>query len=260
MAGQHSPVVLDARARLADADAGRALWRDGHVPGALHADMNRDLAAPPSSVGGRHPLPDKAAFAGRIREWGVAPQRPVVVYDDTGGQIAAARAWWMLSWAGHPEVHILDGGWQAWQAAGQPIETSTPSATPSGWQPRFDDSMIATADDVARGDAVVLDARAGERYRGETEPVDAVAGHIPGARNIPGSSLLERDLSFRTLDVLQRLLPGTGDAIAYCGSGVSACQLILAHALIGQPLPRLYPGSWSAWSGDPARPVATGPE
>src|SRR5699024_4476621 len=147
-----------------------------------------------------------------------------------------------------------------WQAVGLPVETDAPTATPSDWQPRYDDNMIATADDVARGDAVVLDARAGERFRGEVEPLDPVAGHIPGARNIPGSSLLSAEHGFQAPEQLQQTLPAADNVIAYCGSGISACQLILGYALLGRPLPRLYPGSWSAWSNDPDRPVATGPD
>ncbi len=258
---QRPLVVLDARARLMDADAGEALWRESHVPGAFHADMNRDLSASPSDQGGRHPLPEKTAFAARLRAWGITPEKAVVVYDDTGGQIAAARAWWMLKWAGHPSVHILDGGWQAWQAAGLPVDSGGFGQPPvSRWQPTFDDTLLASADEVAQGNAVVLDARAGERYRGEVEPLDPVAGHIPGARNVPGPSLLADDLSFLPGDRLRQRLPEADEVIAYCGSGVSACQLILGYALAGRPLPRLYPGSWSAWSRDPDRPVATGEE
>jgi len=255
---QRPLVVLDARARLMDAAAGEALWREGHVPGAFHADMGRDLSAPPSDQGGRHPLPDKADFAARLRAWGISPEQAVVVYDDTGGQIAAARAWWMLNWAGHPAAHVLDGGWQAWLAAGLPTESRAPATTASHWQPAFNDALIASADDVAQGRALLLDARAGERYRGESEPLDPVAGHIPGARNLPGPSLLSGDLCFQPSAALQSMLPDADEVIAYCGSGVSACQLILGYALAGRPLPRLYPGSWSAWSRDPSRPVATG--
>ena len=260
MAEQRPLVVLDARARLADADAGHALWAEGHIPGARHADMDRDLSAPPSAAGGRHPLPAETDFAARLRDWGITPDRTVVVYDDTGGQIAAARAWWMLKWAGHPAAHVLDGGWSAWQAGGYPVEIGAPLTDTSDWQPEFDDRLIASADDVARGDAVLLDARAGERFRGEVEPLDAAAGHIPGARSVPGASMLDAQGAFLPSADLERALPRGDDVIAYCGSGISACQLILAHAVLGRPLPRLYPGSWSAWSSDPARPVATGPE
>lgn len=257
---ERAMVVLDARARLSDADAGEALWQGGHIPGALHADMDRHLATAPTTAGGRHPLPDKADFAAQLRAWGITPKHTVVIYDDSGGRIAGARAWWMLTWAGHPAVHVLDGGWHAWRAAELPIVTHTTQPTPSTWQPQFDDRMIATADDVARGDAVLLDARASERYRGETEPLDPVAGHIPGARNVPGVSLLDTNQAFQPTAALQQALPDADDVIAYCGSGISACELILGYAVLGRPLPRLYPGSWSAWSRDPERPVATGNE
>lgn len=258
---QHKPlIVLDARARLADARAGEALWHTSHIPGALHADMDRHLATPPTDAGGRHPLPSKSDFAAQLRAWGITPQHTVVIYDDSGGRIAGARAWWMLTWAGHPDVRVLDGGWQAWRAAELPIATAAVEPQPSTWQPDFDDSLIATADDVARGDALLLDARAGERYRGETEPLDPVAGHIPGARNIPGDTLLAERQMFQPAATLQQQLPEAANVIAYCGSGISACELILGYALLGRPLPRLYPGSWSAWSRDPDRPVATGTE
>lgn len=251
-------VILDARARLNDADAGYKLWRHSHIPGAHHADMDRDLATTPSNEEGRHPLPDKEAFTARLQAWGITPKHQVVIYDDTGGQIAAARTWWMLNWAGHPSAHVLNGGWQAWQNADQPIETKEPPITPSNWQPEFDDSLIASVEDVAQGNADLLDARAAERYRGDNEPIDPVAGHIPGARNVPGASLLDAGKMFLPPGQLQQQLPDSDNAIAYCGSGISACQLILAYASLERPLPRLYPGSWSAWSRDPERPVATG--
>lgn len=257
---EHPLVILDARARLNDPAAGYELWRESHIPGARHADMDRDLAAAPSTEGGRHPLPDKAAFTARLNAWGITPKHRVVVYDDTGGQIAGARAWWMLKWAGHPSVHFLNGGWQAWQNAGQPTESAEPQVAPSNWEPEFDDGLIAPVDEVANGTADLLDARGAERYRGEHEPIDPVAGHIPGARNIPGASLLDANQAFLPPDGLQEKLPDSGNAIAYCGSGISACQLILAYSGLERPLPRLYPGSWSAWSRDPERPVATGEE
>lgn len=252
--------VLDARARLDDAHAGAALWQAGHIPGAQHADMDRDLSAPPSAAGGRHPLPDKADLTASLRAWGIRPEHPVVVYDDTGGRIAAARTWWLLTWAGHPAAYVLDGGWPAWQRAGQAVEigartTPTPA---SAWQPAFNDRLLADAQAVARGDALLLDARAPARFSGEYEPLDRVGGHIPGARNLPGDQLLDNEQCFLPADKLDTQLPAADNTIAYCGSGISACQIILGHAAAGRPLPRLYPGSWSAWSQDPTRPVATG--
>ncbi|WP_106477078.1 sulfurtransferase [Phytohalomonas tamaricis] len=255
-------VVLDCRARLMDASAGRAMWQEGHIPGAIHADMAKDLASPANheNGGGRHPLPKKDTFAEQLRQWGISPQTRVVVYDDAGGQLAAARAWWLLLWAGQGNVHVLDGGWQAWQEEDGRVEQgeTLPQITPSNWQPSFNDNMIATADDVARGDALLLDGRAGERYRGENEPIDPVAGHIPGAVNLPSSDTLDASTHhLLAAEELDSMMPQSDETIAYCGSGVSACQLILAHAVAGRELPRLYPGSWSEWSRDPDRPVET---
>ncbi|WP_027349652.1 sulfurtransferase [Halotalea alkalilenta] len=256
------PLLFDCRARLNDTGAGRAAWREARLPGADHLDLDRDLSAPmrEDGVGGRHPLPSAERFAETLRTHAVEPDRRVVVYDDTGGQIAAARAWWMLRWAGHRNVHLLDGGWQAWCEAGLPVDHGEPDATvvASDWQPTFDDSMIASADEVASGQAVLLDARAPERFRGEVEPLDPIAGHIPRARSLPSSATLGSTGRWRDAAALRALLPEGEDVIGYCGSGVSACQLILAHAIAGLPLPRLYPGSWSEWSRTPGRPVATG--
>lgn len=253
-------VILDARARLADEDAGHALWLERHIPGARHADMDRHLSALPSADGGRHPLPTEQTFAAQLRSWGITPDHQVVVYDDAGGRIAAARAWWMLRWAGHPATWVLDGGWQAWQDAGHTTESgdSTRSDQASDWQPVFNPALIAETDDVERGHAVLLDARAPERFTGEYEPLDRVGGHIPGARNLAGSQLMDNDQRLRSAAQLNTLLPRAERTIAYCGSGISACQIILAYAIAGQPWPRLYPGSWSAWSHNPARAVETG--
>ncbi|MDA3919572.1 MAG: sulfurtransferase [Salinisphaera sp.] len=258
---QEQPLaILDARARLDDRDAGRMLWRHSHITGAQHADMDSQLSAPPTPTGGRHPLPGKDVFADQLRAWGIRPDHQVVVYDDTGGRMAAARAWWMLHWAGHRAVFVLDGGWPAWQAVGQSTETAVQSASPdaSQWQPQYNDDLIADMDDVATGSAVLLDARAAERFSGAYEPLDAAAGHIPGACNVPGQTVLDDQQRFLERRALDRCLPEATDIIAYCGSGISACQLILAYAVAGRPWPRLYPGSWSAWSQDTDRPVATG--
>lgn len=251
--------VLDCRARLGDPHAGVTLWREGHVPGSRHLDLDRDLAGPPGE-GGRHPLPAQADFTASVQRLGIASDVPVVVYDDMGGQLAAARAWWMLArWARHPRVLVLDGGLATWQSLGGELQASD-DAVPetSAWQPRFDFSELANSDEVAGTAALKLDARGPERFRGDREPIDPVAGHIPGAQCRPSTENLMPDGRFKPAGQLDAELPRTDETIAYCGSGVTACHTIFAHALAGRPLPKLYAGSWSHWIRDPARPVATG--
>lgn len=264
MISPHPPLVLDCRARLDDASAGRALWRAGHLPGSQHLALEHDLSAP-AGEGGRHPLPSHEDFMAVIQRLGITPDVPVVVYDDMGGQLAAARAWWMLAcWAGHPNVRVLDGGLAAWQATrGSLEEGETTAPAPSDWQPRFDDSARVTAEEITPDRSALLDARAVPRFRGEVEPIDPVAGHIPGARCRPSADNLDADGHFKPVEQLAAELPkvdtrAADGLIAYCGSGVTACHDILAYAIAGRPLPRLYAGSWSDWVRDPARPVATG--
>ncbi|HSP58565.1 MAG TPA: sulfurtransferase [Halomonas sp.] len=261
LTGEHPPRILDCRARLGDPDAGRQLWQDAHVPGSLHMDLDRDLAGPPGE-GGRHPLPRPEAFTAALQRLGITPATPVVVYDDMGGQLAAARAWWMLScWAGHPDVRVLDGGVQAWSAEGG--ETASHHAPlvlpePSRWQPDYCQDGLVDAERMAAGRDLKLDARSHERYRGEAEPIDPVAGHIPGAICRPSATNLDARGHFKAPDVLAAELPEAESVITYCGSGITACHHVLAYAVAGRPLPRLYPGSWSEWIRDPSRPVATG--
>lgn len=256
--GNHPPLVLDCRARLGDTDAGAGLWREGCLPGSQHLGLDRDLAAAPGE-GGRHPLPDPDVFAATLRRLGVEPGRTVVVYDDMGGQMAGARAWWMLAcWAGHPEVRLLDGGLDAWREAGGELEQGEGrQPAPSDWTPRFDHDVMVDASEVLASRALKIDARSHERFRGEAEPVDPVAGHIPGAVCRPGSENLE-DGRFKLPERLSQELPEANEVIAYCGSGVSACQAIVAYGVAGRPLPRLYVGSWSDWVRDTSRAVATG--
>jgi thiosulfate/3-mercaptopyruvate sulfurtransferase len=258
-AGDRPPLVLDCRARLDAAAAGKRLWQESHIPGSYHLDMDRDLSRPPGD-GGRHPLPSHEAFAATIQRLGIEPQRAVVVYDDRGGQLSAARAWWMLAcWAGHPDVRVLDGGLPAWQAAGGELATDEPAPSLSSqWQPDFDDTMIIPVRDLLEEGGLLVDARGEARFRGDEEPIDAVAGHIPGAVCRPSSTNLEADGRFKSPQWLAEELPGGDKVTAYCGSGISACHDILAYAVAGLPLPRLYAGSWSDWIRDPSRPIATG--
>lgn len=268
LAGEDPPVVLDVRWRLGG-PPGIDGYRAGHVPGAVSADLDRDLAAPPGG-GGRHPLPAVGDFQAAMRRAGISAASPVVVYDD-GDSTIAARAWWTLRYFGHDRARLLDGGYRAWTAAGQPVSTRDPAPLPGGFtaspggMPLLD---AAGAASLARS-GVLLDARAGERYRGETEPVDWVAGHIPGAVSAPTAGNVGPDGRFRDPAALRDrfsalgVTGGTGAAAssagAYCGSGVTAAHEVLALALAGIPA-ALYVGSWSGWVADPARPVATGPE
>lgn len=259
--GPRPPRVLDCRARLGEPDVGRRLWYEAHLPGSFHLDLDRDLAASPGQ-GGRHPLPTSDAFAQVIRRFGIESDQPVVVLDDLGGQLAAARAWWMLScWAGHPEVRLLDGGLEAWLSnGGGLIEDGDPEVLPDpgDWIPVFDNSALVDAEQVFSGRDLKVDARSLKRFRGEVEPIDRVAGHIPGAVCRPSADNLHNGDRFKSAKVLSAELPAAESVIAYCGSGVTACHNILAYAVAGRPLPRLYAGSWSEWIKDPSRPVATG--
>ncbi|AGS72286.1 sulfurtransferase [Streptomyces collinus] len=268
LAGQAPPVLLDVRWQLSTAKAagvpafdGRAEYAAGHLPGAVFVDLDRELA---SAAGehGRHPLPDLAEFGAAMRRAGVSSGRPVVVYD--GGQgWAAARAWWLLRWTGHPDVRVLDGGLPSWRG-----ELSTEPVTPAegDFEPAPAAAGLLDADAAAAlaRSGVLLDARAGERYRGEVEPIDPVGGHIPGAVSAPTTENVGPDGRFLPAADLRdrfKALGVSGDAPVgvYCGSGVSGAHEVLALAVAGVPA-ALYVGSWSEWSADPARPVAVGPD
>lgn len=254
--------LLDVRWQLSDGSQ-PDLYASGHIPGAAFVDLDRDLAAPPGP-GGRHPLPSTEEFERAMRGAGVTNDTPVVVYDDANG-LAAARAWWLLRYFGHTQVALLDGGLGAWLAAGRPLAEGdeTPEhpgdfdARP-GAMPVID---AAQAGELA-AHGVLIDARAPERYRGEVEPMDPVAGHIPGARNRPMDRNLDENGRLRPQTELAEDLADLAgsDVGAYCGSGITAAHTVLALELGGVSGVALYPGSWSEWVTDPDRPVATGDE
>jgi thiosulfate/3-mercaptopyruvate sulfurtransferase len=261
-------VIVDCRFTLTDPAAGRAAYSRAHIPGARYADLDRDLARAPSAQDGRHPLPARDDFAERLGSWGIGNGSTVVAYDEGGGAIAA-RLWWMLHWLGHDRALVLDGGWAAWDAAKLPVETEVPR-----WQPaRFVPAAVAADATVAAAEipailaagGLLVDARAAVRYRGEQEPIDPVGGHVPGAVNRPFSDNLTAAGRFKSAPELDKelrtLLGGRnpGDVVAMCGSGVTACHLLLAMAVAGLERGRLYAGSWSEWIRDPSRPVRTGP-
>jgi thiosulfate/3-mercaptopyruvate sulfurtransferase len=259
--------LFDCRFDLARPADGRERYRDEHLPGAVYADLNRDLAAPTTATSGRHPLPSPMAFESRLRSWGVNADSLVVAYDDGNGMYAA-RLWWMLRWVGHDEVAVLDGGLRRWLELGLPVTDELPQPGHGNFVARARPALAMDAEALLRasGDASarILDARAPERYRGEVEPIDAVAGHVPGARNHPYVLSLAGDGRFLPPEDLRAALSATlGDvpserAVAMCGSGVTACHLLLALEHAGLSGAQLYPGSWSEWSSDPSRPVRTG--
>jgi thiosulfate/3-mercaptopyruvate sulfurtransferase len=264
-----SPVLLDVRWRLGG-PPGRPEYERGHLPGAVYVDLDTELAAPHETVGpdGRHPPPAPADLQRTLRAAGVRADRPVVVYDAADGSVAA-RAWWLLRWAGHRDVAVLDGGFAAWSARDLPVSTGEPDPAEGDFEVR--PGAMPTLDaDTAAGlarDGMLLDARAAERYAGESEPVDRRAGHIPGARNAPFAGHTGEDGGWLPADQLAGRFRELGvdpaaPVGAYCGSGVTACSVVLAleHAgLTDQDNPAaLYPGSWSGWSAQPDRPAATG--
>ena len=259
--------IVDLRHDLMRPGAGRAAWQAGHIPGAVHLDLDEDLSGPKTGRNGRHPLPDPLEFAQVLGRAGIGDEDHVVIYDDAGGAFAA-RLWWMLRWLGHDAVSVLDGGWQAWTGAGLPVTTDAAAPIASVFTPRAPRPWTVDADGVAKGLAdsslMVVDARAPERFRGEVEPIDPVGGHIPGAQNRFMRTNLDDSGRFKSSAALRAefevLLAGRGasELVCQCGSGVTACHNLLALAHAGIEGARLYPGSWSEWCSDPARPVAKG--
>jgi thiosulfate/3-mercaptopyruvate sulfurtransferase len=262
LAGDTPPVVIDVRWSLAG-PPGILAYREGHLPGARFADLDTELAGR-RGAGGRHPLPDAADFELLMRRLGVDDDSAVVVYD-AADSVSASRAWWELRYFGHDDVRVLDGGYAAWVAAGLPVTTEEPSVEPGDFVARPGGLPMIDADEAASlaAQGILVDVRAGERYRGEVEPVDAVAGHIPGAVNLPTVGNIDADGRFLDIETLAHRfeslgLSGDSEVGAYCGSGVNAAHTAFAMTLAGLPTPALYVGSWSNWIADGSRPIATG--
>tara|TARA_R110002167_G_scaffold109_4_gene737 strand:+ start:3172 stop:4041 length:870 start_codon:yes stop_codon:yes gene_type:complete len=260
-------VLLDCRFNLLQPDAGLALYRQGHIPGALYAHLDNDLSGPITAQSGRHPLPDPKRLAMRLGEWGICPDTQVVVYDDMGGAMAA-RAWWLLRWLGHERVAVLDGGFQAWVATEGAVSEEAATATDCAPYPyRFNADQVVSSEAVLANLQqpvfTLVDARSAERFHGEQEPIDPVAGHVPGALNRALSENLTAEGLFKSAEQLRTewlaLLDGTAPeaVVAMCGSGVTACHLLLSLELAGLKGARVYAGSWSEWIRDQQRPVAT---
>ena len=260
--------VIDCRFDLADPAAGERAWFEGHIPGAHYAHLDRDLSDLHRPGRGRHPLPDADAFCAALERWDITPEHQVVAYDASGGTIAA-RLWWMLRLFGHRRVAVLDGGLAAWTAHGGALERGARKPGRGRYRARFDSRSIVTtavvAARLASGNGVLLDARVPERFRGEVEPLDPRAGHIPGAVNSPFQNNLGLDGRFLPAEQLEvryrALIRGQvpGDVVHMCGSGVTACHNLLAMEHAGLPGSRVYAGSWSEWVSVPSRPIATGP-
>lgn len=263
--GEPGWFVADCRFELGKPEAGLAAWRAGHVPGAVHVDLERDLSAPVTPATGRHPLPSPSEFAATLTRLGIGNDTRVACYDSGSGAFAA-RLWWMLRWLGHDAVTVLDGGFAAWTAEGRPVSTQAPPPRRAApFVPRPRPAMVVDAAGVgaalARGETLV-DVRGAERFAGAVEPLDAVAGHVPGAVNLPYLENLDVAGRFRDpaeLAGVWRARTGAGPGrapICMCGSGVTACQGLLALEAAGVAGGRLYAGSWSEWIRDASRPVA----
>ena len=261
--------IVDCRFELTDTAAGKRSYDAGHIPGAVYADLDRDLAGPVRAGTGRHPLPDPADLAETFARFGISSDTRVVVYDEGPGAVAA-RAWWLLRWLGHDNAAVLDGGFGAWLASGAATETHEPGVSRGSFiaSPR-EELVLETPEIIAAGERTtelnLIDVRAMERYIGAEEPIDAVAGHIPGTLSLPYIDNVREDGHWRSPAELrdrltERIGEPSGQAWAVmCGSGVTACHLVLAGLLAGYDEPRVYVGSWSEWISDPARPTATGP-
>jgi len=260
LAAHPDTVVFDCRFALLDKRAGRRSYEAAHIPGARFADLEQDLSAP-GGAGGRHPLPERESLAAKLRAWGVNNDSSIVCYDQNIGAMAC-RFWWLIRWLGHSDVRVLDGGLDAWLAAGLPTNAAPAMPSPGNFEARAPLTRTRSAELLPDAGVRLLDAREPHRYRGESEPIDAVAGHIPGALSVPFTDNLDNARFLEPAALAKRfanlgLAPGD-DIVCYCGSGVTATHNVFALIRAGYPEPALYPGSWSEWITDPARPIATG--
>lgn len=259
-------LIVDCRAELGNPAFGERVYNEGHLPDAVHASLDHDLAAPINAQSGRHPLPSPQSFASVLGRWGLTPDTQVIAYDSDNGMFAS-RLWWLLRWAGHRSVAVLDGGFKAWTDAGHPVSTQIARRQTTNVTINVNPQAAVTSQQVAelvrRTDWRLLDARAAERFAGSVEPIDPVAGHVPGARNHPFATNLQNGRFLSPDELRQRFeksQQGVSNehTIAMCGSGVTACHLLLAMEHAGMPGARLYAGSWSEWIRDPQRPVQQG--
>ena len=262
-------VLVDCRHNLSDVDAGQRAYGASHLPGARFMHMDRDLSGERTGCNGRHPLPDVAALSGSLSRAGIDASKQVVAYDQNNG-MWASRLWWLLHWLGHDAAAVLDGGIDKWITEGRPITADPPSVRPARFVAMTPQPVISSADILRNlsnhpsSPLTIIDARAPERFRGDIEPLDPVAGHIPGAINRPYVANLTPQQTFKPAELLraefEAQLGGAplSSVVHQCGSGVTACHNVLAMAVAGLPGSRLYPGSWSEWVADPARPVARG--
>ena len=261
-------VAIDCRSELANIDAGRQLYDEGHIPGAVFLDLDRDLAGPVRAATGRHPLPAVDQINTTLGKFGIGHKDTLVVYDGGNGSLAA-RAWWILRWLGLESIRLLDGGFAQWKALGLPIDVNEPRREPAAFTGKPNDSMVLTTEELAADlssvrDHKLLDARDRQRFLGEHEPIDPVAGHIPGSVNAPFVDFVTKDGTWRPLAeraaLLEAVLGSDREAVwsVMCGSGVTACHLAISGLEAGFREPRLYVGSWSEWIRDPERPIGTG--
>lgn len=259
-------VIVDCRFSLGQPEAGRTAYEGEHIPRAVYLDLEKDLSAPLSAHGGRHPLPDAGQMAEVFGKAGIGNDSRVVIYDDQGGMVAS-RVWWMLKYTGHPHAYVMSNGFAAWKAASFPVTDEKPVVIPASYAAELQPDMAADVEAVrkasASGSAVLVDSREARRYAGLEEPIDPVGGHIPGAVNYFWKELLDDQGRWISSDeISQRFsaLPKDKEIIVYCGSGVSACPNVLALKEAGYSKVKLYPGSWSDWISYPDNPVATGDE